>query len=203
MRKFKKIIALGLAAMTAVSAMSMSALAKNSFQTIQTNIIERDSTNVPFVLSGTSDDNRTANAAIQMPVTQFDSVTMEIQPVAGGNTVFEGALSADITDIPGILLGNGYYLEIVAVSGDRKNVYETDFVMYQKYIGRSNILSDELRVFTGDILTATASVTTPDVYIQLALDSKYDEYLGSTQDNEVELSTMPVLKFRLHRDRVM
>lgn len=189
MRKFKKIIALGLAAMTAVSAMSMSALAKNSFQTIQTNIIERDSTNVPFVLSGTSDDNRTANAAIQMPVTQFDSVTMEIQPVAGGNTVFEGALSADITDIPGILLGNGYYLEIVAVSGDRKNVYETDFVMYQKYIGRSNILSDELRVFTGDILTATASVTTPDVDIQLALDSKYDEYLGSTQDNEVELST--------------
>ena len=188
MKRFKKIIALGLAAMTAVSAMSISAFAENSFQTIQTNVIEKDSANIPFVLSGTSNDNITANATIQMPVAQFDSVTMEIQPVAGGNIVFEGALSADITDIPEILLGNGYYLEIAAVSGDWKNVYKTDFVMYRKYIGRSNILSDELRVFTGDILTATASAATPDVDIQLALDSKYNEYLGSIQNIDVELS---------------
>lgn len=190
MKKFKKIIALGCAAVMAVSAMSISAFAaENSFQT---SILGDTVEAVPYSLIG-SINNGTVKAVLQMPVDEYDYVSVEVQPVSGGTMLLDEELHSDTVEFTGIELSEGYYLDITTVLGSNKTVYSTDFSMYQQYNENKTALSDNLKVFSGDVICASAPIDVDPGVIEQSILNARTEHIKSLNNAVMTMSSLSEL----------
>ena len=54
---------------------------------------------------------------MQIPVDEYDYVSVEVQPVSGGKMLLDEELHSDTVEFTGIELSEGYYLDITTVLG--------------------------------------------------------------------------------------
>ena len=160
MKKFKKIIAMGCAAVMAMSAMSIGAFADSD--TITTNIVSSDSNAIPYVVSTKLlnevtdehyifDAEHNVQLSLNVCSDEYDDVSIELTPVEADTKAINTTETNDSYIFTNLQPGCGYVMTVTTTNDDICTRYTSDFSVYP--ILKTN--SDAVSFITSDIAVTT------------------------------------------------